>query len=430
MQMDTRIPLAGMQPDFVGAMRQGNALAGETNMLRQQNALANLFQRQGPQIAAGDQNALNALARFDPNAALGVQQTRQGMEIDRESLNIARQNARLRTAELTAQMGAAERAQAAQQYERGIAMLTQVQTPEQFAQVMQTPGFMEAAEAIVGPGMATFENRNLLIAGGVGVTEALKMGGGGEEPAAVQTLRIRAQEAGLQPGTPEYQQFMAQGGVASGTDIAISPEGGITFRQGAGVGGGNRTLTEGQSRDNVLVTRAVGALEAFEPVADALTSRGELLAERVPLGLGREAQSEQFQLAMQAGQELLAVILRKDTGAAITRDEQDIYGGVFLPQPGDAPAVLQQKALARRRAVEAIQSGMSPDQILTVGRALVAAGDSAGAASMGTSPASPPAASADQIMQLDLRGLMDVDVMSLDEAGLAAFDARMREISQ
>lgn len=32
------------------------------------------------------------------------------------------------------------------------------------------------------------------------------------EPAEVQTLRIRAQEAGLQPGTPEYQQFMTSGG--------------------------------------------------------------------------------------------------------------------------------------------------------------------------------------------------------------------------
>jgi hypothetical protein len=32
------------------------------------------------------------------------------------------------------------------------------------------------------------------------------------EPAEVQTLRIRAQEAGLKPGTPEYAQFMTSGG--------------------------------------------------------------------------------------------------------------------------------------------------------------------------------------------------------------------------
>lgn len=33
-----------------------------------------------------------------------------------------------------------------------------------------------------------------------------------EEPDSVVALRIRAQEAGLQPGTPEYQDFMAKGG--------------------------------------------------------------------------------------------------------------------------------------------------------------------------------------------------------------------------
>lgn len=38
------------------------------------------------------------------------------------------------------------------------------------------------------------------------------VGGEGGGPAAFETLRLRAREAGLQPGTPEYQSFMAEGG--------------------------------------------------------------------------------------------------------------------------------------------------------------------------------------------------------------------------
>lgn len=39
-----------------------------------------------------------------------------------------------------------------------------------------------------------------------------------DAPAAFQTLDLRARAAGLEPGTPEYQQFMAEGGGASLTE--------------------------------------------------------------------------------------------------------------------------------------------------------------------------------------------------------------------
>lgn len=415
--MDARIILAGQTPDLVGAMRQGNALAAETNQMRQQNALASLYQQQGPQIAAGDQNALNALARFDPAASLGVQGARQDMQAQSEQMRMARENARLRAAELASTMDARQAQETAARLERGIAGATQINDPATWDRYMTDNGLPQLA--------GRFDDRNILIAEAVGVTEALKMG---------------QQQPTFRPATPEEAgRYGAQAGQVgpdgrfypinppTGMTLESTPEGGMRLVQGAGVGGAARPLTEGQSRDNVLVTRAVGALEAFEPVADALTSRGELLAERVPFGLGRGAQSERFQLAMQAGQELLAVILRKDTGAAITRDEQEIYGAVFLPQPGDAPAVLQQKALARRRAVEAIQSGMSPDQILAVGRALVAAGDTAGAASV-MPGATSQGVSPDAIRSMSLEDITGMDLMSVPADMLPAILERMQEL--
>lgn len=157
-----------------------------------------------------------------------------------------------------------------------------------------------------------------------------------------------------------------------GMSIESDGQGGFRMVQGAGVTGDSRPFTEGQSKDVVYSTRARGALETLDPRADALTNRGELAAEMVPFGLGREWQSDQFQVAKNAGDEFLQAILRKDTGAAITEQEQALYGKTYLPQPGDSEAVLAQKQQARQRAIAAIEAGMSPSQMIAQERGLAA----------------------------------------------------------
>jgi hypothetical protein len=47
-----------------------------------------------------------------------------------------------------------------------------------------------------------------------------------EEPAAMQTLRARASESGLRPGTPEYSDFMRSGGGGNGQVINVDTGGG------------------------------------------------------------------------------------------------------------------------------------------------------------------------------------------------------------
>lgn len=196
-----------------------------------------------------------------------------------------------------------------------------------------------------------------------------------ELPSAVQALQWRAQEAGLQPGTPEYAQFIIDGGRSDGFAIDVDPAtGSVSVRQGSGAGASAKPFTEGQSKDNVYATRAEGALTALDPIAGTLTSRSERAAEMVPFGLARGVQSDEFQVAQNAGDEFLQAILRKDTGAAITEQEQMLYGKTYLPQPGDSEAVMAQKQQARRRAVEAIKSGMSPAQMIAQEKALAASG--------------------------------------------------------
>ena len=202
-----------------------------------------------------------------------------------------------------------------------------------------------------------------------------------DEPDSVRALRIRANEAGLQPGTPEYSQFMVAGGQSSGMALDVDPStGAVSFRQGAGAG---RPLTEGQSKDVLYATRASGSLPVIDALEQSLMSYGEYAAGSLPAGLGNYLQSEDYQVAQNAGKEYLASILRKDTGAAVTPSEEKLYGDIFLPRPGDKPATLQRKRQARGLALEAIKAGMPANAIESMARALNVAGPEAATASDG-----------------------------------------------
>lgn len=151
-----------------------------------------------------------------------------------------------------------------------------------------------------------------------------------------------------------------------GTALQVGPNGEITFNQGAGV----KPLTEAQSKDTLYATRATNALTLLNQYEDNLMSLPEAAAGAIPFNLGNYAQSEEYQLARDAGRDFLATILRKDTGAAITAQEEDIYGKMFLPQPGDKPATIQAKRQRRALAVEAIKAGMPPTAIENMAKAL------------------------------------------------------------
>ena len=144
--MNAGIILAGQQPNLLAAVSNANTAAAQQNQFQRTRDLNALYKDQGAQIAAGDQNALNALAGFDPNAALGVQGARQGLEAGALSMDATRQNmqvqlqtqARLSREEErqvqahAAKMNAAERAQEAAQIERGVAQALGARTAQEF----------------------------------------------------------------------------------------------------------------------------------------------------------------------------------------------------------------------------------------------------------------------------------------------------------
>ena len=113
MTLQAGIILGGQTPDILGAMDKGRQMAADQIALNRQNALAELYRTQGAGIAAGDQNALNALAGMDPMAALGVQgeilgqqSQKQEMAFSAERMQMARDEGKRMAAEALAKQAA------------------------------------------------------------------------------------------------------------------------------------------------------------------------------------------------------------------------------------------------------------------------------------------------------------------------------------
>lgn len=358
MQMNPGLILAGQPVNVLGSMMQGNQAAAQTQALQQQNALAGLYKTQGAGILSGDPNALNALAGIDPMAALDVKSTQQGMRAREQEISIARENARLRGMEFATQLSAAEKQQAQAELERGAAMLSQAQTPEQFGAILQMPGVRDAIEGILGPGSAAFENRDVIIASAAGLSEALKMSAP-QEPADEYQRYVQEERAAGREPLDRIQYAQAK----KGQGFEVTTADGTTVKYGGGTTGKPTKLTEGQSKDLVYFERATGASPLIDQQEEALTSLVQRGMDAVP-GVGNLLVSEDYQKGRQAAAEWLAAILRKDTGAAITSQEFDLYGPMYLPMPGDGPETLAQKREARKRAEGAIKRGLGTAEVI------------------------------------------------------------------
>lgn len=116
-------------------------------------------------------------------------------------------------------------------------------------------------------------------------------------------------------------------------------------------------LTEGQSKDVGFFRRGLAANQELEKFEDALLQYTDSFAGNFG-AVGRMFQDADYQQADRAAKEVLAVILRKDTGAAVTNEEFKMYAPMYIPLPGDKPEVLQAKRAARGQFFTGLQDGM------------------------------------------------------------------------
>lgn len=164
--MDARIILAGQPVDLVGAMRQGNAAAIETNALRQNNQLTDLYRQQGAGLLAGDQGAMNALAGVDPGLAMGMKANQQTYAQNTRKMEILNAGERRVIEDRAASMTAAERAAAAAEIEDAVKMGMGIPDAATWDQMMG-----QVAPEMVGQ----FGNRQALAMKYMSVAEAFKI---------------------------------------------------------------------------------------------------------------------------------------------------------------------------------------------------------------------------------------------------------------
>jgi len=137
--------------------------------------------------------------------------------------------------------------------------------------------------------------------------------------------------------------------------IQIAGPGGVPLK---GAAGGKPTEAEQNAAGFAQrMERVTGIIDAL-PVA-AAPGMGSAIAGAIPLVGGvaqRGVQSEQTQQFQQAANDWIRAKLRKESGAAIGKDEMDAEFRTYFPQVGDGPAVIAQKAAARRVATQAMKT--------------------------------------------------------------------------
>jgi len=177
--------------------------------------------------------------------------------------------------------------------------------------------------------------------------------GGGGEPAGIQTLRIRAQEAGLEPGTEEYRNFMLKGGAEKGMALEVSPDGTVRMTQGDVDNDpfGGKPPTEGQLASAGYLQRMRGSEDIFATL-DAEGTTALPLGAGIAIGTALEgfALSPAQGRLLQAQRDWVRAKLRKESGAVIAEEEMDAEMKTYFPIPGEGPEVIEQKRKARVRA--------------------------------------------------------------------------------
>lgn len=358
MNLNAGIILAGQAPDIVGSASRGVALDEQQRAIAQQNRLAQVYAEYGPAALQGNQNALAQVAGVDFGAANQVlQQNRAQANTDRafnrtvqvQDRQFANQERdfAIQMQQQAAAMSAQERAAEAEQIKRGVHAASGAQTPEQWDQTVTALGQPD----LVGQ----FGNKDALLRQYMTAAQILEADAPPQDdtPAAIRSLEIRAQRAGLTPGSPEYQQFMLEGGksAADGFAMDVSPDGGVSVRQGGATIEKPLDLTVEEGKNSGFLIRTRNSNSVLDELEAEGTDVGAKIRQNIPFGVGNFFQTPEFQKYDQARRDFVNAVLRRESGAVISVEEFENANQQYFPQPGDAPEVIAQK---RRNRVDAI----------------------------------------------------------------------------
>jgi len=129
-------------------------------------------------------------------------------------------------------------------------------------------------------------------------------------------------------------------------------------------------MTEVQAKASQFATRMDSAEQAIQKggltdQAKGAAGAAQKIAGDIPV-VGSALQSSDYQKYDQAKSQFITALLRQESGAAIAKSEFDRYDKEMFPQPGDKPEVVQQKAQARKLAIEEMRRAAGPGYKLHV----------------------------------------------------------------
>lgn len=154
-----------------------------------------------------------------------------------------------------------------------------------------------------------------------------------------------------------------------------------------GSGGGGKPLTGDQAKANLFGGRmmesdkilnelqAEGVLRPgnIKSIAEGVGSAIPLIGQQLGEGLGAATnwtQSPQQQQVEQAQRDFVNAVLRRESGAAISSSEFDSARKQYFPQPGDSPAVVEQKRRNRQIATTLMLKEVPEAQRYQLGQGL------------------------------------------------------------
>jgi hypothetical protein len=112
-------------------------------------------------------------------------------------------------------------------------------------------------------------------------------------------------------------------------------------------------LNADQGKVATFADRIQQALPVIADTSEAAMSRWQMLLGKAPI-LGNTFVSPEFQLHQQSERNFINAVLRRESGAAISPEEFVNARQQYIPQPGDSPQVLAEKAKNR----ETVLGGM------------------------------------------------------------------------
>ena len=145
-----------------------------------------------------------------------------------------------------------------------------------------------------------------------------------------------------------------------GPGVAMNVPGAIVTRTPGTPG----PMSDGQANAATYADRMAAAEQILSDpqiIAAGMDTQNKVLGS-VP-GVGNFMVPEDYQRFEQAQRDFVNAVLRKESGAVISDEEFDNARRQYFPQPGDSPAVLEQKAKNRATALSGIRRAAGPGYV-------------------------------------------------------------------